>query len=150
MNASKQLEENIRRNQNWVEEERKQIDAFIAGKGWDMKRTDTGLRYLIYEAGAADGPNGAEGFHASVAYEITLLDGSACYKAGADDPKQFVIGFANVESGIHEVMTYLRAGDKARVVLPAHLAFGLTGDNDKIPPRAAVVYDLHVLGLNKP
>ena len=144
--ANAERDANIGRNQEWVDEENELIEAFIKRRGWDMIATQTGLRYMVYEPGA-DGPVGKAGQSASVSYKISLLDGTRCYEASADDPKNFVIGFDQVESGIHEVMTYLRAGDKARVILPAHLAFGLTGDNDKIPPLSTVVYDLHILAL---
>ena len=90
-------EANIGRNQEWVEEENELIEAFIKRRGWDMIRTQTGLRYMIYEAGAQEGSVGKAGQRASVSYEITLMDGTDCYSASADDPKNFVIGFDHVE-----------------------------------------------------
>jgi len=49
-----------------------------------------------------------------------------------------------VESGLHEVMKYLREGDRAVVIIPSHLAFGLLGDLDKVPPFSTVVYDIYL------
>jgi len=140
-------ENDFERNRNRVRAESERIEAYIERKGWDMQATQTGLRYQVYQAGP-EGPVGSKGDVISLAYDIVLMDGTKCYSATADDPRKFTVGFDHVESGIHEVVTYLRAGDKARVILPSHLAFGLTGDNDKIPPMASVVYHLHVLAIN--
>lgn len=145
--AKNEREATIQRNRDWVDDENDLIESYIERRKWKMKRTDTGLRYMVYEKGKGDNV-GQKGMRATVAYQISLLDGTDCYSATADEPSQVHIGFDNVESGIHEVLTYLHAGDKARVILPSHLAFGLTGDNDKIPPMATVVYDLHVIAFN--
>jgi FKBP-type peptidyl-prolyl cis-trans isomerase FkpA len=37
--------------------------------------------------------------------------------------------------------------DKAIFILPAHLAFGLIGDRNKIPPKVAVVYEVEVISI---
>jgi FKBP-type peptidyl-prolyl cis-trans isomerase len=38
----------------------------------------------------------------------------------------------------------LNYGDKSKVILPPHLAFGLTGD-EKVPPMSTLVYDLKIV-----
>ena len=69
------------------------------------------------------------------------------YSSKEDGPRSFMIGQDNVETGLHEAVTYLKLGDKAHVILPSHLAHGLTGDNNKIPPRSTVIYNLELIGL---
>jgi len=56
-------------------------------------------------------------------------------------------GMDNVESGLHEVILLMKVGDKAKVVLPSHLAFGLTGDSSKIPHSTPLVYDIQLIDL---
>jgi FKBP-type peptidyl-prolyl cis-trans isomerase len=41
----------------------------------------------------------------------------------------------------------MRAGDKARFIFPSHLAFGFTGDSQKIPQNASVIYDIQLLRI---
>jgi FKBP-type peptidyl-prolyl cis-trans isomerase len=53
----------------------------------------------------------------------------------------------NVENGLHEAIQYLRVGDKAKIILPSYLAHGLTGDSDKIPPMASVLYDIELVEI---
>jgi FKBP-type peptidyl-prolyl cis-trans isomerase len=48
---------------------------------------------------------------------------------------------------LHEGIQLLHVGDKAIFILPSHLAHGLLGDEDKIPPHSAVIYDIELLGI---
>jgi FKBP-type peptidyl-prolyl cis-trans isomerase len=43
----------------------------------------------------------------------------------------------------------LRAGDKAKFIVPSHLAYGWIGDSKNIPTRAVLVYDVNVLQVRK-
>jgi FKBP-type peptidyl-prolyl cis-trans isomerase FkpA len=79
-------------------------------------------------------------------YTISLPDGTECYR-NTDKPGSFVIGRDQVESGLHEVLLLMHLGDRAKVILPSHLAFGLTGDSGKIPSHATLIYDLHLVGI---
>jgi FKBP-type peptidyl-prolyl cis-trans isomerase len=65
-----------------------------------------------------------------------------------DDPKTFLIGQGGVESGLEEGILLLQEGDKARFIMPPHLAHGLIGDRDKIPARATIIYDLELVSLS--
>ena len=40
-------------------------------------------------------------------------------------------------------------GDKARLILPAHLAYGMGGDQSKIPPASALFYDVELISVSK-
>lgn len=132
-------------NRQFMRDESAQIDGYAERKGWEMTTTGTGLRYMIYEKGT--GPRAAAGMRAEVAYVVSLLDGTVVYTSEESGPVEFLIGQDNVESGIHEGVTHMHVGDKARFILPSHLAHGLTGDQNKIPPRSSVVYDITLLGL---
>jgi FKBP-type peptidyl-prolyl cis-trans isomerase FkpA len=133
-------------NRRMSQDEDAVIQGFAERRGWEMTKTGTGLRYMIYEAGP-DGPLAQEGQFATVEYEVSLIDGSVVYSSNEKGNRTFLIGQDNVETGIHEAITYLKVGDRAKVILPSHLAHGLSGDQQKIPPRSTVIYDLHLLSL---
>ncbi|MDA9267163.1 FKBP-type peptidyl-prolyl cis-trans isomerase [Salibacteraceae bacterium] len=111
-----------------------------------MTKTGTGLRYMVYE-GKGEGEKAKDGQIATLDYKVSLMDGVEVYSSKEDGPRSFMIGQDNVETGLHEAVTYLKLGDKAHVILPSHLAHGLTGDNNKIPPRSTVIYNLELIGL---
>jgi len=136
----------IQENIKITREESRLIDRYVERHEWDMKITGTGLRYMIYQNG--NGILAKEGMVATVDYEIKLMDGTLCYTSKDKDPRKFLIGKDNVESGIDEGITLLHVGDKVKFVIPFYLAHGLSGDNNKIPPRSSLVVDLHLLNLD--
>ena len=54
----------------------------------------------------------------------------------------------DIESGLHEALKYMCTNDKALFILPSHLAHGLIGDQDKIPPLQSLIYDIHLIKIN--
>ncbi len=133
----------IKANQHVSEAEKRDIAAFVKRKGWPMTETGTGLQYSIYEHGTGEAVK--SGDLVLVEFEISLLDGRVCYSSEETGAEEFVVDHDHVESGLHEAMKYLHVGDKAKIIIPSHLAFGLAGDMDKIPPLSPIVYDLEVL-----
>jgi len=54
---------------------------------------------------------------------------------------------SSVETGLHEGVKLMHVGEKATMILPSHLAYGLIGDEKRIPPRASVLYELELLSV---
>lgn len=133
-------------NKAWNQEEQELIHQFIARKGWDMIETESGLNYLVYKNGT--GAQAKPGMKAMVDYSISLLDGTELYTTQTSGPRPFQIDKDNVEQGLHEGITYLRVGDRAKMIIPYYLAHGLMGDHEKIPPLASLVFDIRLLGLS--
>ena len=55
------------------------------------------------------------------------------------------MGIGGVESGLEEAILKLRKNSVAVLILPSHLAHGLLGDSNRIPPKAALVYKIKVI-----
>ncbi len=124
------------------------IDAKVRNLGWAMTTTGTGLRYLFVEKGTGD--SAVLGSTATMKYRISLLEtGDICYSSDSTGPIDFVIGRDYVETGLHEAIQLMRVGDKAIFILPSHLAHGLLGDWEKIPPLAPVVYQIELTSVRK-
>jgi FKBP-type peptidyl-prolyl cis-trans isomerase FkpA len=121
------------------------IKNFISEKQWPMQETPTGLHYWIYEPGK--GNQAKKDDRVAVSYTISLLDGTKCYESDAANPKEIHIGHGNIESGLHEALQLMHEGDKAKFILPSHLAFGFTGDSQKIPQNASVLYEIQLLRI---
>lgn len=122
------------------------INKFIERKKWPVISSGTGLRYMIYSEGK--GQNLAKaGQFATISYSISLLNGKVCYESDLGDNKSFLIEADDVESGLHEGIKYMKVGDKAKMIIPSHLAHGLLGDMDKIPPRSTIIYDVTLISL---
>jgi len=132
-------------NKYELEKETDEINQYIKRNGWDMKSTGTGLRYLQFKKGAGEKVN--SGNVVKVNYKITLLDGTLCYSSDKAGAQEFKVEQDNVESGVHEAVLLMQVGEKAKFILPSHMAHGLRGDEDKIPPLSAIVVDLELLEI---
>lgn len=122
-----------------------EIDQYVVRHAWKVEKTKTGVRYMTMEEGNGDSAH--VGQTAQVTYDIFLMDGTRCYTSG-DTLKEVRIGEDYVESGLHEGLLLMRVGDKMRFILPSYLANGLTGDQDKIGPRASVIYEIKLHSLH--
>jgi len=132
-------------NKYLVRTEQEEIENYIRRHRLKMQETGSGLRYVIYKKG--NGPVAEEGKTAVLNYTLRLLTGDVIYSSEKDGQKVFKIGKGNVESGLEEAILKMHVGDKAVVILPAHLGYGLLGDNNKIPPRCTLVYDMELVEL---
>ena len=135
----------IRANKGLVTIDKERIEAYAERHQWDLRTTETGLWYQIYEHGTGD--SARNGLIASLKYTVSLLDGTQCYSSDSTGEKTFLIGQGGVESGLEQGVLMLRVGDKARFIMPPHLAHGLPGDNNKIPARSTIVYQVELLNL---
>jgi len=141
-------EQSMELNKMWSEEEDYYIEKYLERRpNWKMIETGTGLRYMKYLEG--DGDTARSGMYAKVNYTVSLLDGTVCYSSDSTGSETFLIDRSQVESGLQEGIKYLRVGDKAKFIIPSHLAHGLIGDMDKIPPLETVVFDIHLIALEQ-
>ena len=132
-------------NRQMLASEGARIDKYIEDNGWPMKASGTGLRYWIYEDVA--GTPAEKGQVVDVAFELSLLDGTLINSTEEEETRSFKIEGSNVETGLHEAIQMMSEGDKAKFILPSHLAHGLIGDQDKIPPKSSILYDVNLIRI---
>lgn len=135
----------IKANRYLIRSEEEDIADFVRRYGWKMEKTGTGLRYAIETTGK--GEPARYGQMVLLDYKVMLLTGDVIYSSKDLGFKQFVVGRGGVETGLEEGILLLRKGDKAKFILPSHLAFGLLGDSEKIPPRTPIVYLVEVVDI---
>jgi FKBP-type peptidyl-prolyl cis-trans isomerase FkpA len=135
----------VEANKEAISIENEQINKLVDSSGWKVIETGTGLRYEIIEKG--NGPKAMPGEIAQIEYDVELITGEVLYSSKKSGPKEFIIGRGGVESGLEEGILFLRVGDRARLIIPSYLAHGLSGDQDKIPPKATLIYSLKLVNL---
>jgi len=135
-------------NRAVVHDEAKAIEEFISRHGWKMQMSGTGLHYQVYEKGTGALANDSSIL--SVAYKVYLLDGTLCYEADESHPLKLITGKGQQINGLEEGLMMMNEGARARFVIPNHLAYGITGDQDKIPPASALYYDVHLVKIETP
>ncbi len=141
-------EKSMELNKTIAEEEKIAIKLFLAQHSdWKLTQTGTGLQYYIYEKG--EGPQIKVGSVLDIKYKVTQLDGTVCYETGKDEVLEVVVDHSQVETGVQEGLKKMRVGDKAKMIIPSHLAHGLTGDLNKIPPLTPLIIDIQVVEMIK-
>lgn len=105
------------------------------------------MRYNIYYRG-----KGTELIRESdlveIEYEVSLLDGTVVYSSKDQGKLELQVGKSSLANGLQEGLRYLHMGDKAILIVPSHLAYGLTGDGDKIGKYQVLVMNVEVLRVN--
>ena len=140
------IEKSTEMNKELAIEQDLDIDLYFAQhENWEVKQTGTGLRYVIFKQ--TDGAMPKAGMEAKTQYKISLLDGTEVYKTASDEVDIFKIDKSDMESGIHEGIKLMHVGEKAKLVFPSHLAHGLVGDFQKIPPLSPLVVDIELIGI---
>lgn len=129
-------------NRYLLNEEEEDIANYIKRHGLEMTSTGTGLRYQIIKKGSEKRIE--KGEKVTLEYEVYSIAGNLFYSSEKDGVKSFVVGEGGVETGLDEAMTYLHRGDVAKLILPFHLAYGLHGDDNRIPEYATLVYSIKI------
>ena len=77
--------------------------------------------------------------------KVFLLDVTLCYETDTTNPVAFKLGEGMQIRGLEEGIMTMIPGESARLIIPNHLAYGLRGDGEKIPPGAALFIDVKLL-----
>lgn len=142
----KQLELSLEEmNRKMLQYESELIDNYIEKNNLKVIKTGTGLRYQIFNEG--DGDLIKKGDVVTLEYELSLLSGELLYSSENDGNKVFLVSRGGVETGLEEAVLKLKNNSEAILILPSHLAHGLVGDGNKIPPKAILVYKIKVIDI---
>lgn len=121
-------------------------EAFLAenAKREGVKVTESGLQYEVIEATIGQKPKATD--KVRVHYEGTLIDGTvfdSSYKRG----ESITFGLNQVIKGWTEGLQLMSIGSKYKLYLPYQLAYGERGAGANIPPYAALIFTVELLGI---
>jgi len=125
---------------HWEDEE---MNLFIKRYQWDMQRTGTGMYVQILEPGQGD--TFQEGDDITLKCKTFLLSGEMVYDSDKDGLKVFKVARSEEIEALHEAALMLRPGARARLVIPSHLAYGVSGDGNRINGRVPIAMTVEVV-----
>ena len=108
--------------------------------------TASGLQYEVLTPAIGQKPTAAARVRCH--YEGRLTDGTvfdSSYKRG--EPATFPLN--GVIAGWTEGLQLMAVGAKFRFFIPFNLAYGAQGAGGSIPPYAALIFDVELLGINE-
>jgi FKBP-type peptidyl-prolyl cis-trans isomerase len=116
-------------------------------KTWPgLKKTNTGIRYLVHQPGAGQPPK--PGDVLSVLFTGTLLEGTVIEKDLDDKhPYTFRLGRGEVIQGWDQVFQLMKPGASWLIIIPPELAYGSRGRPPRVPPESSLVYEVHLVGV---
>lgn len=122
-------------------------------QGNTMKTVPSGLKYEILVPAPENAATPTKGKPVTVHYTGWLADenGQPRHDKKFDSsidrgqPLSFVLGVGQVIQGWDEGVSTMKVGEKRRLVIPPHLAYGSRGAGHLIPANATLVFDVELL-----
>lgn len=105
-----------------------------------------GLQYQVVRSGPADGLRPQIGDEVKVHYEGKLVNGKvfdSSYQRGVPA----AMPLKGLIKGWQEALQLMRPGDQWIIYVPPELGYGAQGAGDDIPPGAALIFKIELLGV---
>ena len=135
------------------------LDNYLVENKIIAEKTESGLRYVITEAGTGNKPE--NGQFVEVDYAGWILDGEyfdtsiesvakekSLFQSGRPyQPYSFPLGQGRVIKGWDEGIALLNEGSKARLYIPSTLGYQSRGSGSIIKPNAILVFDVELVSI---
>jgi len=109
-----------------------------------VSTTDSGLQYEILEASNGVKPDGKQ--VVKVHYHGSFIDGQVFDSSiTRNEPAEFSLD--QVITGWTEALSMMSVGAKWRIVVPHELAYGAAGSPPAIPPKATLIFEIHLISI---
>jgi FKBP-type peptidyl-prolyl cis-trans isomerase len=125
--------------------ESEDIKTYIKDNKIYSKPTVSGLYYIETKRGS--GAKAENGKTITVNYTGKLFDGTVFDSSEGKKPIEFVLGTKQVIPGWEEGLLLMRAGGKAKLIIPSVLAYGQNGAGQVILPYTPLVFDVELIDV---
>lgn len=146
--AQKEVNEKIQALQLRIAERQlKKNEDFLAenAKKEGMKVTDSGIQYEVITTGTGTvSPTAAN--KVKTHYHGTLIDGKV-FDSSVERGTPIDFPVTGVIKGWQEILKMMKTGDKWRVYIPPHLAYG-SRPQGKIPANAVLIFEMELIEIN--
>ena len=134
--------ERVARAQSNLEAGRAYMEEMSANE--DVRTTESGLQYIVMEAGEGDNPLAADSVE--VHYEGRLIDGSV-FDSSIERGQTVTFGLTQVIPGWTEGLQLMKPGGKFKLIIPPELGYGEGGAGQMIGPNATLVFDVELISI---
>lgn len=127
---------------DYVAQNEQDIIAYIAKNNLTAQRSDSGLYYIVNEAGTGAQPTANS--NVTVAYKGYFTNGNVFDQSNAAG---ISFGLNQVIKGWTEGIPYFKEGGSGILLVPAHLGYG-NDDRGPIPGGSVLIFDVKLIKVN--
>ncbi|MEB8344899.1 FKBP-type peptidyl-prolyl cis-trans isomerase [Flavobacteriaceae bacterium KMM 6898] len=127
---------------DYVAKNDQEITAYIAENNLEAQKSNSGLYYVISEAGTGAQPTPTS--NVTVAYKGYYLNGNVFDKSNAEG---ISFGLHQVIKGWTEGIPFFKEGGSGILLVPAHLGYG-NNDYSGIPGGSVLIFDVSLISVN--
>jgi peptidylprolyl isomerase/FKBP-type peptidyl-prolyl cis-trans isomerase FklB len=106
----------------------------------------SGLQFKVVKSGAAEGLRPQLGDEVKVNYEGKLIDGQV-FDSSYERGVPAAMPLRGLIKGWQEALQLMRPGDEWILYVPPNLGYGAEGAGGQIPPGAALIFRIELLGV---
>ena len=112
----------------------------------DVKKTGSGLEYVVLASGDPAGPTPENGALVAVHYEGRFADSGDLFDSSYERGEPAVFESNRVIAGWIEALSMMKPGDHWMLYIPSELAYGKEG-RPGIPPNAPLIFEVELLDV---
>lgn len=134
---------------SWEVEEQRRIKHYLTNNNLNALQQPNGMYYISLAEGK--GLKADTGLSVAIKYKGYFLDGQQFDATQENKPFEFTIGDEfQVIWGLQQGIKMMRAGGRAKFIIPSYLAYGEFGSSTGIvPPNTTVLYEVELINVNK-
>ncbi len=129
-------------NREMARREDSLITAYVRTHAPEMQKMPGGYWYKVERS--AKGARVKTNDMCSVRYRLYSLAGQPLDEA---TDKELVVGKKQVITGLDYALPSMQVGEEGLFIFPSHLAYGMKGYGQQVPPYTPVMYRVEVLGV---
>lgn len=127
---------------DYVAENEKEIQAYIATNNLSAQNSSSGLYYVIETVGGGAKPKTTD--NVTVSYKGYYTSGNVFDESDANG---ISFSLQQVIKGWTEGIPYFNEGGSGKLLVPAHLGYGNNNHNG-IPGGSVLIFDINLLSIN--
>jgi FKBP-type peptidyl-prolyl cis-trans isomerase len=114
--------------------------------GADVKKTGSGMEYIVLASGPADGVPPTAQQEVEVYYEGRFNAGGPAFDSAFERNQSATFSVSRVVPGFSEALQLMKPGDRWLVFIPSALGYGPEGRAPRIPPDTDLVFEIEMIG----
>lgn len=145
------ITESAKRSKDVLLTESRMIEDLIkkdaASKYYQSKN---GFYYKYHKANITDTITPKSGDVVYIDFDIKSLDGEVIYTREETQPDVYIVDKQEIMVGLRHAIKLMRTGEIITFVFPSHMAYGMTGDHNKIGQEQPIMTQVTLKEIKKP